>query len=303
MGYRVEFDVERRICHCMLLVVVVLFELPFAFSFHHPSLSLTHDPSSPLTPPPFLQTLMRELVKRKTSLSSISEQLQPIAVILSPEKNLSLRDLLQQVEKNQQCLTEIEKGLKAIEIASRFKSRPPPSQQNHTSSTTTTAVGEGSGGGRFTSPPQLEDSKALALRGSGVRPPAAQGPSNCLPSSSSSALDRSTSPASAPMLNGGTTPASTAPTSSNHTGAAQGKTSGNSPRTTHSSEAPQLYSTIVSSGTAPDASSGQQDGVDGEDGVLAADGVVVYDHLTEEPPPSPLVQSEQVYTCTFTCGL
>ena len=221
---------------------------------------------------------MQELEKRKFALSSISEQLQPIAVVLSPEKNLSLRDLLQQVERNQQCLMQIEKGLKAIEIASRFKSRPPP-PQNSTGSTGTAV--ENSGSSRLTSPPQPEDSRALPLRASGSRPPASS------VSSSSPALDRSTRPAPAPA----------APTSSsNHTpSAAQSKSAVDSPETSRGSEAAShLYSTIASAKKTRNASLDRLDGVDGGEGVLAADGVVLYDHLTGEPPPSPLVESKEV---------
>ena len=63
-----------------------------------------------------MQSLIKELEKQKSSLLHISEQLQPIAAVLSPDQHPSLRDLLSHVENNTQSLIQIEAGLKAVTV-------------------------------------------------------------------------------------------------------------------------------------------------------------------------------------------
>lgn len=77
------------------------------------------------------QSLSKELEKRKSSLLAISEKLQPITAVLSPDEHQSVRDLLLQVERNTKCVLQIENGLRAIEIGQKShsstssRSRPP----------------------------------------------------------------------------------------------------------------------------------------------------------------------------------
>ena len=59
---------------------------------------------------------MQDLDKRKNSLLSISEKLQPVTAVLSPSNHQSLRELISQVEANTKSLKQIESGLKEIEL-------------------------------------------------------------------------------------------------------------------------------------------------------------------------------------------
>lgn len=66
-----------------------------------------------------LQNLLEETKKKRLSLDSVSEKLEPLYLVLNPDDHKPLRDLTKQLERNTHTLEAIEQGLEGISTSPR----------------------------------------------------------------------------------------------------------------------------------------------------------------------------------------
>ena len=64
----------------------------------------------------FLQSLDQDLRKKQESLLTITEKIQPLTAVLSPDDSAALRDLISQVDSHTKSLLQLENSLQVIEL-------------------------------------------------------------------------------------------------------------------------------------------------------------------------------------------
>ena len=63
-----------------------------------------------------MQSLDEELRKKQESLLAITDKIQPLTAVLSPDDSATLRDLISQVDSHTKSLLQLENGLQVIEL-------------------------------------------------------------------------------------------------------------------------------------------------------------------------------------------